>query len=142
MFLLWILISQWKSFFIELITSLPFKIDLFNCFGCAGPLVLQMGFLYLQPAGAALCCGTRAPHCTGFSCCGAQALGHAGFSSCSGFSGCDSQAQEHRLSSMEHGLRCSMAGGIFLHQGSISVPCITWQIFNHETTREDLITLL
>ena len=36
---------------------------------------LCAGFLSLQQAGATLRCGTRASHCGGFSCCGAQALG-------------------------------------------------------------------
>ena len=41
-----------------------------------------------------------------------------------------------------HGFSWSEACGIFLHQRSINVHCIIWQIFNHQTTREDLITLL
>ena len=32
--------------------------------------------------GYSLSCGAQAPHCSGFSCCRAQALGHRGFSSC------------------------------------------------------------
>ena len=32
-------------------------------------------FLYLQQAGAPLCCGAQASHCSGVSCCRAQALG-------------------------------------------------------------------
>ena len=43
--------------------------------------VLCQGFLYLWRTGAAPCCGPRASHCIGFSCCGAQALGHERFSS-------------------------------------------------------------
>ena len=57
--------------------------------------------------GATLCCGVRASHCNGFSCCGAQALGTQAsvdaarvFSSCgaqavghTGFSSCGVQAQ-------------------------------------------------
>ena len=31
--------------------------------------------LQLQRVGAPLCCGAWAPHCSGLSCCGAQALG-------------------------------------------------------------------
>ena len=38
-------------------------------------LRLHAGFLELQRAGATPCCLTRASHCSGFSCCGAQALG-------------------------------------------------------------------
>ena len=44
-------------------------------FGCVGSSLLHTGFLYLQRAGATLCCGARASHCGGFSCCGAWALG-------------------------------------------------------------------
>ena len=61
-------------------------------------------------------CGEREPlssrsacssHCSGFSCCGAQALGCVGFSCCS------------KLAAVVmHGLSYSMACGIFLDQGS------------------------
>ena len=51
------------------------KIIYLFIFGCFGSLLLRMGFLQLQRAGATLCCGARASHCGGFSCCGAQALG-------------------------------------------------------------------
>ena len=44
-------------------------------FGCAGSLLLSMGFLLLQGAGATLCCGAQASHCGGFCCCRAQVLG-------------------------------------------------------------------
>ena len=44
-------------------------------FGCVGSLLLRTGFLYLRRAGATLRCGSQASHCSGFSCCGAQALG-------------------------------------------------------------------
>ena len=42
-------------------------------------------FIYLAVLGHCCCsgCSARASHCTGFSCCGAQALVHSGFSSCS-----------------------------------------------------------
>ena len=43
--------------------------------------------------GAPLPCGSWASHCSGFSCCRAQALGLSGFSSC------DLWAVEHRLNS-------------------------------------------
>ena len=49
--------------------------ELFFFFGCAGSSLLRAGFLYLQRAGATLCCGAWASHCSGFSCCRAQALG-------------------------------------------------------------------
>ena len=60
-----------------------------------------MGFLSLRWAGATLHCGARASHCGGFSCCGAWALGVRA-----------SAVVAHRLSSVVHGLSCSMAWGI------------------------------
>ena len=44
-------------------------------FGCVGSSLLCAGFLWLRRAGATLRCGARASHCSGFSCCGAGALG-------------------------------------------------------------------
>ena len=44
-------------------------------FGCVGSLLLHAGFLWLRRAGATLRCVARAPHCSGFSCWGARALG-------------------------------------------------------------------
>ena len=40
-----------------------------------GSSLLCTGFLQLRQAGATLRCGARASHCSGFSCCGARALG-------------------------------------------------------------------
>ena len=51
-----------------------FKIYLF-IFGCIGSSLLCTGFLQLWRAGATLRCGAQASHCSGFSCCGARALG-------------------------------------------------------------------
>ena len=70
-------------------------------FGCAGSSLLRAGFLQSQRVGATLCCGARASHFSGFSCCGAwlqvrglhylwhtgsvvvaRGLQSAGFSSC------------------------------------------------------------
>ena len=62
----------------------------------------------------------RASYCGDFSYCGARAL------ECVGFSSCGSRALEHRLNIVVHGLRCSMACGIFSVQGSN--PCLLhWQ---------------
>ena len=44
-------------------------------FGCVGSLPLRTGFLQLWRAGATLRCSDQASHCSGFSCCGAWALG-------------------------------------------------------------------
>ena len=50
--------------------------------------------------GATLCCGARASHYGGFSCCEAQALGaQALVAAARGLSSCDTRALEHRLSS-------------------------------------------
>ena len=44
-------------------------------------------------------CGAQASHCSDFSCCGAQPLGHVGFSSyCIQLSSCSSRVLEHGLS--------------------------------------------
>ena len=69
-------------------------------FGCIGSLLLHMGFLKLQRAGATLCCSARISHCSGFSCCGARALGMwASVVAVHGLSSCGSRALERRLSS-------------------------------------------
>ena len=44
-------------------------------FGCGESLLLPLGFLLLQGAGAALRCGALASHWGSFSCCWAQTLG-------------------------------------------------------------------
>ena len=50
--------------------------------------------------GATLCCGVKASHCGGFSCCRARALGsQASVVAARGLSSCGSRALEHRLSS-------------------------------------------
>ena len=60
-------------------------------FGCAGSLL---------PREFSSSCGGRASHCGGFSCCGAQALGHKGsVASAPGFQSTGSTAVAHRLSS-------------------------------------------
>ena len=61
------------------------------------------GLSLAAASGATLRCGARASHCSGFSCCGARALG--------------AQA----LVVVVHGLNCCTACGIFLDQGSN--PC-------------------
>ena len=61
--------------------------------------------------------GAWASHCSGFSCCGAQALGHAG-----------SVVAAHGLQSLAvaHGLICSTAHGIFPDQRLNPHP-LHWQ---------------
>ena len=63
-------------------------------------------------------CGAQAPHCSGFLCCRAQALG--------------SQASVVVV----HGLSCPEACGIFPDQGLNSCPLHGRWILNHWTTRE------
>ena len=82
------------------ISTLPvvifFKIYMYTyvfTFGCAGSLLLLGLFSRYGKRGLLSSCGVRASHCSCFSCCRAQALGHAGFHSCSPW------APEHRLNS-------------------------------------------
>ena len=78
-------------------------------FGCGGSSLLHEGFLWLQ---------VWAPHCIGFSCGGAQALGMwASVVTMRGFRSCGSQALERRLSSCGAGLSRSVACGIVPDQG-------------------------
>ena len=68
-------------------------------FGCVGSSLLRVGFLYFWQAEATLRCGVWPSHCSGFSCCGARALGvrasvvAACRLGCVGFSSCGVQAQ-------------------------------------------------
>ena len=81
-------------------------------FGCVGSSLLCPGFLQLRRAGATLCCGTRASHCGGFSCCGARALGMwASVVVECGLSSCGSRALERRLSSC--GARAQLLHGMW-----------------------------
>ena len=74
--------------------------------------------------GATLRCSALASHCSSFLCCGAQRLGHSGFSSCS------SWAQQLQvlgsrttgLIAVVHRLTGPAAGGIFPNQESN--PCL------------------
>ena len=80
-------------------------------FGCIGSSLWHGGFLQLWQAGATLRCGAWASHCSGFSCCGARALGaRASVVVARGLSSCGSRALECRLSScgMWTWLVCSM----------------------------------
>ena len=68
---------------------------IFFFFGCVRSLLLHAGFLYLQRAGATLHSGVQASHCSGFSCCGARALGvRASVVAARGLSSCGMQALE------------------------------------------------
>ena len=95
-----------------LYTSMPTFVCLFMCvyrgweirewylftylfiFGCVGSLLLGgLSLVRASRRGYSLVAVAWASHCSGFSCCQAQALGHMGFSSCG------SWTQEHRLNS-------------------------------------------
>ena len=81
------------------------------------------------------------PPCNGFSCCGAQTLGHSGFPGCSSFSNCSTWALvvaawasavavpglwNTGSITLVHGLSCSTACGIFPTQGS-NLCSLHWQ---------------
>ena len=88
--------------------------NLFNLFifGWAGSSLLHVGFLQLWREGATLCCSARAPHCSGFSCCRAWALGSwASVVVAHGVSSCGSRALERRLSSC--GARAQLLCGMW-----------------------------
>ena len=97
-------------------------------FGCIGSSLLCTGFLYLQRAGATLPCGEQASHCGGFSCCGARALGtRASVVVARGLSSCGSRALERAdLVVVVHRFSCSVACGIFPHQG-LNPFSLHWQ---------------
>ena len=62
-------------------------------FGCAGSSLLRLGFPESQWVGATLWCGAWASHCSGLSCCRAQALGaQASGTVVHGLRSCESQA--------------------------------------------------
>ena len=79
--------------------------------------MLCAGFLQLRRARAALCRGEWASCGGGLSCCRAQALGHAS------------------SAAVVHGLSCSVACGIFFHQGSNPRP-LHWQADSSPLYRE------
>ena len=86
--------------------------------GCVGSSFLCKGLLQLQQAGATLHRGTRASHCRGLSCCGAQAP--------------DAQAQQL----WRTGPVAPRHVGSSQTRARTRVPCIGRQILNHCATRE------
>ena len=92
-----------------------FKINLFIYLfivGCVGSSLLRADFLQLRQVGATLRCSAWASHCSGFSCCGAQALGaRTSVVVARGLSSCGSWALEHRLSSC--GARAQLLRGMW-----------------------------
>ena len=63
------------SKFTFLLNATFLKKFIYFIFDCIGSSLLHAGFLQLWQAGVTLCCGARASHCGGFSCCGTWALG-------------------------------------------------------------------
>ena len=102
--------------------------------GCVRSSLLHAGFLYLRRAGATLRCSVQASHCSGFSCCGARALGvQASVAVARRLSSCGSQALKHRLSTGLVALRHVWSSQT---RAWTRVPCIGRWILNHCTTRE------
>ena len=86
-------------FFLLIILLIDWLID-WLIFGCAGSLLLHGLFSSCRERGLLSSCGTWASHCSGFSCWGAQTLGHTGFvAGVRGLSSCGFRALEHRLNS-------------------------------------------
>ena len=101
-FLILLDIYVYCEYFLKIIfSSLVLQVLFFIClFGCTESSLLCKVFLQLWWKGATLHCGAWASHCSGFSCCRAQAPEHAGFSSCRGC------VLKHRLCSC--GLRAQL----------------------------------
>ena len=66
--------NYWVGQKVRSVLSSHFSFNIF-IFGCIGSSLLRASFLQLLGAGATLHCGVQASHCSGFSCCGARALG-------------------------------------------------------------------
>ena len=107
-------------------------------FGCVGSLLLRTGFLQLRRAGATLRCGARASHCSGFSCCGARALGAPASVVVA------TRAQQLWLAGSRANAQQLWCTGLVAprHVGSSQtrartpVPCFGRRILNHCATRE------
>ena len=81
-----------------------------------GLQLLCEGFLQLRRAGATPRCSARASHCSGFSCCGARALGtRASVVVACRLSSCGSRALERRFSSC--GTRALLLRGMWYLPG-------------------------
>ena len=109
-------ISNIKHYFIQLEKILRKKVD-FILFYFTFLFLCALGlrccvWAFLQLRGATLHCGARASHCSGFSRCGAQALGAwASVVAARGLSSCGSRALECRLSSC--GARAQLLRGMW-----------------------------
>ena len=88
-----------------------------------------MGFSVVAVSRASSSCSVQASHCSGFSCCRAQALEHTDFSNCS------SWAQQLR----HMGLLAPQHEGSFQTRDQTHVSFIGRQILHHRATREALL---
>ena len=80
--------------------------------GALGLHCCMRAFLQLRRVGATLPCGARASHCSGFSCCGARALGaQAAVVAARVLGSCGSRALERRHSSC--GARAQLLHGLW-----------------------------
>ena len=117
------------------------KINLFIylfIFGCGGSSLLCVDFAQLWRAGATLCCSARASCCSGFSCCGARALGvRASVVVAQGLNSCGTRAQQL----WRTGLVAPRHVGSSQTRARTRVPCIGRRILNHCATREVLVPL-
>ena len=102
-----------------------FFLKVFIYFDCAGSSLLRGLFSSCSGQGLLSSDSGQASHCDGFSCCRAQAPGHAGFSS---HHTCVQQLWHMGLSAWRH-------VGSFQSRDQC-VPCIGRWILNHWTTRE------
>ena len=95
-------------------------------FGRVGSSLLCAGFLQLWRVGATPHCSAWASHCSGFSCCGAPALGARA-----------SVVVAHGLQQLWHaGLVAPQHVGSSWTRAQTCVPCIGRQILYHCATRE------
>ena len=100
------------AFYFLLFKNLFIYLFIYLFIGCVGSSLLCVGFLQLCQAGATHCHDVRASHRSGFSCCGAQALGMwAAVVLARRLSSCGSRALEHRLSSC--GARAQLLCGMW-----------------------------
>lgn len=85
-------------------------------FGCAGSSLLR---------GLFSSCSTWAPHCGGFCCCRAQALGRSGFGSCGTWAQIVAVPRLQSTGSGvgAHSLSCSKTCGIIPNQGLTHASC-------------------
>ena len=115
-----------------------FNIYLFIYFWLCWVLVAVAGFLQLWWAGAALCQGTWASRCSGFSCFVAWALGCVGFSSWGLWAQyLGNQALEHRLSSWQYtGSAAPWHMGSSQNRDQTCVSCIGKQVLYYWATTE------